>query len=102
MKESANSFVYCSELGDLTQQKTQETAGRKPIRIPNAMKKPLFAIAAIAFAAATVATQGDEKKKTPGEIFSKVPVHRLDGKTFKKAELKKSPEYYVLYYSASW
>ena len=28
--------------------------------------------------------------------------HRIDGKRFKKAELTKAPEYYILYFSASW
>jgi hypothetical protein len=27
---------------------------------------------------------------------------RLDGKRFKKAQIEKVPEYYLLYYSASW
>ena len=27
---------------------------------------------------------------------------RLDGKRFKKAEMEKVPEYYLLYYTASW
>lgn len=27
---------------------------------------------------------------------------RLDGKKFKKAKLEKAPEYYLLYFSASW
>lgn len=29
-------------------------------------------------------------------------LHRLNGKRFKKAELEKAPEFYLLYYSASW
>ena len=66
------------------------------------MKKPLFVLAAIAVAAFTSAVQGDDEKKTPGEIFSKVPVHRIDEKGFQEAKLEKAPEFYVLYYSASW
>ena len=37
-----------------------------------------------------------------GTKLSKTKLHRVDGKKFKKAELKKDPEFYILYYSASW
>ena len=37
-----------------------------------------------------------------GEKFAKVKLHLLDGKRYKKAEMVKAPDYYVLYYSASW
>jgi hypothetical protein len=37
-----------------------------------------------------------------GEKFAKVKLHILDGKRYKKAEMVKTPDYYVLYYSASW
>ena len=29
-------------------------------------------------------------------------LHRLEGNRFKRAEVAKTPEYYILYYSASW
>ena len=37
-----------------------------------------------------------------GAKVSKAKLHRLEGKRFKRVELDKAPEYYVLYYSASW
>lgn len=37
-----------------------------------------------------------------GAKLAGTTLHRVDGKKFKKAELKKDPEYYILYYSASW
>lgn len=37
-----------------------------------------------------------------GSQVAKAKLHRLEGKRFKKAELDKAPEYYILYYSASW
>ena len=64
------------------------------------MKTLLFTLAAAALAFSVQAQ--DAKKKTPGEIFGKTPVHQLDGKSFKEAKLEKKPEFYVLYYSASW
>lgn len=36
------------------------------------------------------------------EKMAKVKLSRLDGKRYKRAELEKTPEYYILYYSASW
>lgn len=36
------------------------------------------------------------------EKMAKVKLSRLDGKRYRRAELEKAPEYYVLYYSASW
>ena len=35
-------------------------------------------------------------------LVAKAKLQQLDGKRFKKAESIKSPDYYVLYYSASW
>jgi len=37
-----------------------------------------------------------------GKLMTKAKLHKLDGKRFKSAELTKSPEYFILYYSASW
>lgn len=37
-----------------------------------------------------------------GEKFAKVKLHLLDGKRYKSADMIKTPDYYVLYYSASW
>ena len=37
-----------------------------------------------------------------GKAVLKAKLHRLDGKRFKSAEMEKAPEYYILYYSASW
>ena len=37
-----------------------------------------------------------------GAIVAKAKLQQLDGKRFKKAESVKSPDYYVLYYSAPW
>jgi thiol-disulfide isomerase/thioredoxin len=48
------------------------------------------------------ASASDAASSVMSEKMSKVKLHLLDGKRFKKAELTKSPEFYVLYYSASW
>ena len=37
-----------------------------------------------------------------GAKLNKKTLVRLDGKRFKKAELEKVPEYYLLYFTASW
>lgn len=37
-----------------------------------------------------------------GKKVTKAKLQRLDGERFKRAELEKAPEYYILYYSASW
>ncbi|NRB76559.1 MAG: hypothetical protein HRU46_19530 [Verrucomicrobiales bacterium] len=37
-----------------------------------------------------------------GKAVQKAKLHRLDGKRFKSAEMEKAPEYYIMYYSASW
>lgn len=37
-----------------------------------------------------------------GEQVMKARLHKLDGRRFRRAELEKAPEYYILYYSASW
>ena len=37
-----------------------------------------------------------------GKEVLKTKLHRLDGKRFRSAEMEKAPEFYILYYSASW
>tara|TARA_R110000850_G_scaffold85453_12_gene183740 strand:+ start:451 stop:834 length:384 start_codon:yes stop_codon:yes gene_type:complete len=37
-----------------------------------------------------------------GSKILKSKLQRLDGKRYKRAELDKAPEFYILYYSASW
>lgn len=40
--------------------------------------------------------------QTIGSTLTSQVLSRLDGKKFKKASLEKAPEYYLLYFSASW
>jgi hypothetical protein len=40
--------------------------------------------------------------QTVGAKLNEKTLVRLDGKRFKKAHIEKVPEYYLLYYSASW
>ncbi|MDP0492631.1 MAG: hypothetical protein Q7Q71_16420 [Verrucomicrobiota bacterium JB023] len=42
-----------------------------------------------------------EAQKVGKNLTSRV-LSRLDGKRFKKASMEKAPEYYLLYFSASW
>ena len=51
--------------------------------------------------AAAAEVEPDTDSVIGGKV-AKAKLYRLDGKRMKKAELTKSPEYYVLYYSASW
>jgi len=37
-----------------------------------------------------------------GAVLLDSKLRRLDGKRFKKATIEKVPEYYLLYFSASW
>ncbi len=37
-----------------------------------------------------------------GQKISKAKLHKLDGRRYRRAEIEKAPEYYILYYSASW
>ncbi|MBP82692.1 MAG: hypothetical protein CMO61_02465 [Verrucomicrobiales bacterium] len=37
-----------------------------------------------------------------GKEVLKTKLHRLDGKRYRSAEMEKAPEFYILYYSASW
>lgn len=42
-----------------------------------------------------------EKTKV-GKQISKAKLQLVNGRRFKKAKLTKAPEYYILYFSASW
>ena len=42
-----------------------------------------------------------DSQKIGQELTDRV-LSRLDGKKFKKASMEKAPEYYLLYFSASW
>jgi len=52
--------------------------------------------------AETPASSATAATSVVGAIVAKAKLQQLDGKRFKKAESVKSPDYYVLYYSASW
>ena len=52
--------------------------------------------------AAEVNPAEEAAKTVVGAKVTKAKLNRLDGKRFRKAELDKAPEYYILYYSASW
>lgn len=41
-------------------------------------------------------------KQKVGAVVAKAKLHRLEGKRFTKAAIEQVPEYYLLYYSASW
>lgn len=36
------------------------------------------------------------------EQLEKTRLHRLDGRRYRRAEIEKTPEFYLFYYSASW
>jgi hypothetical protein len=42
------------------------------------------------------------EKSLFGKLASSVKLQLVDGDSFTEAELKKVPEYYILYFSASW
>jgi hypothetical protein len=44
----------------------------------------------------------DLEKTRMGSIFAKAKLHRIEGKKFAEVKIEKVPEYYILYYSASW
>lgn len=77
---------------------------------PAAFPKDKLSEADIAFlkdsgaATPAVASGPSESSATSvvGALVAKAKLQQLDGKRFKKAESIKSPDYYVLYYSASW
>ncbi len=48
------------------------------------------------------AAAGPDTGTEIGAKVAKAKLQRLEGKRFKKAEVEKSPKYYILYYSASW
>ncbi len=37
-----------------------------------------------------------------GKTVQKSKLHRLNGTRFRSADMEKAPDYYILYYSASW
>jgi len=43
-----------------------------------------------------------EEESVVEAVVKKAKLHRLDGKRFRRAELEKTPEYYIFYFSASW
>ena len=45
---------------------------------------------------------GELKNQKIGAKLTDRVLSRLDGKEFKKASMEKAPEYYLLYFSASW
>lgn len=48
------------------------------------------------------AAAGPDTNTEVGKKVAKAKLQRLEGKSFKAAELEKTPEYYLFYYSASW
>ena len=72
------------------------------------VKKELLSEADIKFATevkAEVTTESiaeELKEQKVGAVLANSKLHRLDGKRFRKAEIEAVPEYYLLYFSASW
>lgn len=48
------------------------------------------------------ATGGPDTGSEVGRKVAKAKLQRLDGERYRKAELEKTPEFYLFYYSASW
>ncbi len=48
------------------------------------------------------ASAGPDTESEVGKKVAKAKLQVLDGKRYKRAELEKTPEYYLFYYSASW
>ena len=46
--------------------------------------------------------KGPDTETKIGKLVAKAKLHRIEGDRYKRADLEKSPEYYLLYYSASW
>jgi hypothetical protein len=42
------------------------------------------------------------QKSTLGKMASSVKLQLVDGKSFTESKMTKVPEYYILYFSASW
>ena len=42
-----------------------------------------------------------EGQKVGAQVL-KAKLHRIEGERYKRAELTKTPEYYIMYFSASW
>lgn len=48
------------------------------------------------------ASAAPDTESEVGSKVAKAKLQKLDGKRYKRAELDKTPEYYLFYYSASW
>ena len=48
------------------------------------------------------ASAGPDTESEVGKKVAKAKLQRLDGKRYRRAELEKTPEFYLFYYSASW
>lgn len=48
------------------------------------------------------AAAGPDIETEIGAKVAKAKLQRLNGKRYKRAEVEKNPQYYLLYYSASW
>lgn len=53
-------------------------------------------------AAGSAAAGEPDTTSVIGAKLAKATLHKVDGNRMKRAELTKAPEYYVLYFSASW
>ncbi|MDF1754595.1 MAG: hypothetical protein P1U89_17555 [Verrucomicrobiales bacterium] len=42
------------------------------------------------------------RNSTIGKIITGTTLHRFDGESFSEATMAKAPQFYLLYYSASW
>ena len=48
------------------------------------------------------AAAGPDTESEVGMRVAKAKLQRLDGERYRRAELEKTPEFYLFYYSASW
>lgn len=63
--------------------------------------EPAPATKSTASASALSGASGLESTKI-GQLAAKAKLQKLDGKRFRRAEMTKTPDYYILYFSASW
>lgn len=68
------------------------------------MKKIILTtiLAALAVVGCTGPDVEPDTTSVLGSTLAKVKLLQLDGESFAEAKLSKAPEFYVLYYSASW
>lgn len=59
-------------------------------------------VAALEVAANAPTVEDQLASQTVGAKLNERTLVRLEGKRFKKAKIEKVPEYYLLYYTASW